>query len=105
MRDAMRCSRTAAAVGVVVALALLAAPRVRAQQNDPTPQWMRDSFSVSNRYLFLWEYFQSDRVTKFDIWNQTGDPETQEDDFTGFIEDARPDVFMYVRPWADSRLL
>ncbi len=90
-------------LAAVAALVLLPSPG-RTQGTDPRPDWMIDSFSIFSRYLILWQYWDSDEVTKFDIWNNEGDPETALDNFTGFIENPDPNTFAYIAPWSFSRL-
>jgi hypothetical protein len=107
MKDTCRQIGRVAALMAVAGLALVAAPARAQTPPDPRPQWMKDSFNISNKYLQIWEYFQGAHVTKFDVWDELGDPENQTDDFGGFPLDPRPNVFMYIRPWAigASRLL
>jgi hypothetical protein len=88
-----------AALALICGASTLTIPgKALAQATDPTPQWMKDSVAVENRYLVLWEYYTGANVTKFDVWTNEGNPEDARDNFAIF-EDPDPAVFSYIVPW------
>jgi hypothetical protein len=80
MRSVSRhLTKLAAAAACVVTLCVAAIPA--GAQTVTFPAWINDSFSTSNRYLRIWEYFRGNATTRFNIWTELGDPFNSGDDF------------------------
>lgn len=85
------------------ALCVLGMAQPASAQTTTFPQWMQDSFSLSNRYLRLWTYFQGGDESRFDLWTELGDPLKDGDDFTFFFTVDGQGNRTLVSPWG-SRL-
>lgn len=92
-----------AGLAVLACLVPLLVSRPAAAQTTTFPAWINDSFVVGNRYLVLWSYFRNADITKFDIWNELGDPDNQFDDFFYVVTIDAMGNRTLVSPWG-SRL-
>src|SRR5688572_32127337 len=81
------------------ALCVLGMAQPASAQTTTFPQWMQDSFSLSNRYLRLWTYFQGGDESRFDLWTELGDPLKDGDDFTFFFTVDAQGNRTLVSPW------
>jgi hypothetical protein len=97
--------RKALTAGLCAAAMVCCAISARAQGGGQVtiPQWMQDSAFVENRYLRIWQYFTGNNITKFDVWTNEGNPETNLDDIRFYI-DPTQNPPQLVSPWG-SRVL
>ena len=103
MRSVCRkLGRLAGLAGVVALVSSLA--HSASAQTITIPQWMKDSDTVSNSYLLLWQYWRGTQTTGCNLWTNSGDPLNPNDDIYYVYRTDTNGNITYQCPWG-SRIL